>query len=403
MFFRCGHFGKGKGISNGKEYRIIAKTTISGRLMGNCPPYGTFKCMCFPVKYECDDRPELCSALMNAGQVFQEQGHIVAGVFARACISGRIDTRSVFSYLEGRRNTELLGAGMSASFIISSGLVKSIGKYMVDGWQISEYWMPFLIGLMFVPLLLTGIWMLERTPQPDEADIGHRSGRMQMDKQSRLALFSSFSFGIVLVVGIYIALTIFRDIRDNFAVEIWAFLGQTDVASLLFWSEVPIALFVFTIIALMMYIRDNRVAFYSNLGIILLGGVILVFGTLLFSVALIGPVFWMIIVGFAMYLAYISYHTMLFERWFAHFRCTGNLGFFMYLADSFGYLGSLSVLLIKNFGGNSTNWLDVLIALSYIVGGATLILGGIAYLYFLDKEKKTEMGTLSISTAQKTF
>jgi hypothetical protein len=309
----------------------------------------------------------------------------------------------VFSYLEGRRNTELLGAGMSASFIISSGLVKSIGKYMVDGWQISEYWMPFLIGLMFVPLLLTGIWMLERTPPPDEADIGHRSGRMQMDKQSRLALFSSFSFGIVLVVGIYIALTIFRDIRDNFAVEIWAFLGQTDVASLLFWSEVPIALFVFTIIALMMYIRDNRVAFYSNLGIILLGGVILVFGTLVFSVALIGPVFWMIIVGFAMYLAYISYHTMLFERWFAHFRCTGNLGFFMYLADSFGYLGSLSVLLIKNFGGNSTNWLDVLIALSYIVGGATLILGGIAYLYFLDKEKKTEMGTLSISTAQKTF
>ena len=34
----------------------------------------------------------------------------------------------VFSYLEGRRNTELLGAGMSASFIVSSGLVKSLGR-----------------------------------------------------------------------------------------------------------------------------------------------------------------------------------------------------------------------------------------------------------------------------------
>ena len=43
----------------------------------------------------------------------------------------------VFSYLEGRRNTELLGAGMSASFIISSGLVKSVGKYLINAWQVS--------------------------------------------------------------------------------------------------------------------------------------------------------------------------------------------------------------------------------------------------------------------------
>ncbi|HMN89437.1 MAG TPA: DUF5690 family protein, partial [Saprospiraceae bacterium] len=34
----------------------------------------------------------------------------------------------VFSYLEGRTFSEVLGAGLSASFIISSGAVKSVGK-----------------------------------------------------------------------------------------------------------------------------------------------------------------------------------------------------------------------------------------------------------------------------------
>jgi len=310
----------------------------------------------------------------------------------------------VFSYLEGRRNTELLGAGMSASFIVSSGLVKSVGKYLINAWQVSEYWMPFLTGLLFVPVLLAGVWMLERTPAPDTADIGHRSERSRMDSGGRLALFRRFSVGIILVVGIYIALTIFRDVRDNFAVEIWELLGRTDTSRLLFWSEVPIALCVFATIALMMYVRNNRIAFYANLAIVILGGILLVAGNLLFSKGFIGPVTWMVMAGFAMYLAYISYHTMLFERWFAHFRCIGNLGFFMYLADSFGYLGSLSVLMIKNFGAALTGWLEVLLVLGYVVGAATIVLGGMAWIYFLGKEREV-MGSpaLAPSSSPETF
>ena len=260
----------------------------------------------------------------------------------------------VFSYLEGRRNTELLGAGMSASFIVSSGLVKSLGRYLMDTWQVSEFWMPFLTGLLFVPTLLVGLWMLENTPPPDEADIAHRSERSRMDGNRRIAFFRSFSAGIVLVTIIYITLTIFRDVRDNFAVEIWTQLGHTDVARMLFWSEVPIAIVVFVIIALMMYIRNNRMAFYSNIAIIVLGGALLCGTTYLFETGVLGSLAWMVLIGFSMYLSYISYHTMLFVRWFAHFRCAGNLGFLMYLSDSFGYLGSLGVLFYKNFGEAST-------------------------------------------------
>ena len=59
----------------------------------------------------------------------------------------------VFGFLEGRRLTELLGAILCASFIVSSGVVKSVGEsVMLAGWA-NEYWMPAVTGLLFTPLV----------------------------------------------------------------------------------------------------------------------------------------------------------------------------------------------------------------------------------------------------------
>lgn len=301
----------------------------------------------------------------------------------------------VFSFLEGRRNTELLGAGMSASFIVASGLVKSVGKYLLDTWQISEFWMPFLTGLLFVPPLLLGIWMLGKIPPPNEADIAHRTERIPMNGAQRKAFFREFSVGIILVVLIYIALTIFRDVRDNFAVEIWTLLGYPDTAQILLTAEIPIALAVFGIVALMIFLKSNRTAFYANIGIILLGGLLLMGATYLFEQKILNPTLWMISVGFAMYLSYISYHTMLFERWIALFRYQSNIGFLMYLADAFGYLGSVGILFYKNFGSGEVNWLDYIVYISYIVGGLTVLLSLLAWQYFSVKERRLAMKTNS--------
>ena len=59
----------------------------------------------------------------------------------------------VFGFLEGRQVSEVLGAMLCASFIVSSGAVKSVGAgVMLQGWA-NEYWMPALTGLIFAPLL----------------------------------------------------------------------------------------------------------------------------------------------------------------------------------------------------------------------------------------------------------
>ncbi len=297
----------------------------------------------------------------------------------------------VFSYIEGRRYTELLGAVMASSFILSSGIVKACGRFVLDNFHVTEMWMPFIVGLAFVPLLLLGIYMLHQLPPPDELDVALRTERIPMDNKHRWAFFLRFAPGIILAVIIYVGLTIFRDLRDNFAVEFWNGLGFTNTPKMLVMSEVPIALGVLLIISFMIMIRNNRMAFYSTFVIIFLSGIMLVGVTFLFTSGLINPVYWMVIAGFAMYLSYLTYHTVFFERWIAHFKVKSNIGFLMYVSDAIGYLGSTSVLLIKNFSHTKISWVEVLKISAISTGILMIIVSTLTFVYFRNLERKTSL------------
>lgn len=65
----------------------------------------------------------------------------------------------VFSFLEGRRTTEIMGLVLTTSFIFSSGFVKSVGKMLLLDGQVSELWMPFMAGIFFVPPLVLFTWL----------------------------------------------------------------------------------------------------------------------------------------------------------------------------------------------------------------------------------------------------
>ena len=72
----------------------------------------------------------------------------------------------LLSFLEGRQVTETLAAGLCASFIVSSGVVKSVGSWLMLEHGVTEYWMPFLTGLIFIPPLIAAVWMLRQIPPP---------------------------------------------------------------------------------------------------------------------------------------------------------------------------------------------------------------------------------------------
>ncbi len=288
----------------------------------------------------------------------------------------------VFSYIEGGRFTELLGAVMASSFILSSGLVKASGRIAIELFHVSEMWMPFVEGLAFVPLLLIGIYMLHKLPPPDEIDIVLRTERVPMNYQQRKKFFLQFAPGIILSVLIFAGLTIFRDLRDNFAVEFWTGLGFKNTPQLLILSEVPIAIIVLVIISLMILIRDNRLAFFSTFGIIFLSGILLLSTTMLFSSGKLAPVVWMVASGFAMYLPYLMYHTVFYERWIAHFRIKSNIGFLMYVSDAAGYLGSTCVLLFKNFSHSDISWINFLMISALSLAVLMILASIFAFIYF---------------------
>src|SRR5215470_12632074 len=51
----------------------------------------------------------------------------------------------VFSFLEGRQTSEILGAGLSCAYVVASGAVKAVGAALL-GAGISEAWMPAATG-----------------------------------------------------------------------------------------------------------------------------------------------------------------------------------------------------------------------------------------------------------------
>lgn len=262
----------------------------------------------------------------------------------------------VFSYLEGRRSTEFMGAVLSISFIFSSGFVKSVGKMTVVDWHVTEYWMPFVTGLVFAIPILIFVLLLEQIPPPTEKDEQLRTRRAPMNKQERKDFLHAFLPGLILLIASYVLLTILRDMRDNFAADIWKDLGFGAQAGIFTQTEIPVSIAIIVIMGLLVFVKNNFHAFMLNHLIVITGFAIAFISTLLFKQHRLDPVWWMTLTGLGLYMGYIPFNCIFFERLIAVFKYVSNVGFIIYVADSCGYLGSVLVMLFKNFSGVSLSW-----------------------------------------------
>lgn len=294
----------------------------------------------------------------------------------------------VFGYLEGRRMTEVLGASLAVSFIFSAGICRSVGAYVMQDWHVSEYWMPFVVCCLFIIPLLAFQFLLDKLPPPSEKDEQLRTKRLPMNAEERRNFTKAFLPGIVLFTLCYVLLTAFRDFRDNFSAEIWKALNMGNDPSIYTKTEIPVSLIVLICIGSLMLIKNNKHALMVNHLIIAFGMILIGLANLMFEAQLIDPVLWMTLVGVGLYLGYIPFNSIFFDRLIAAFRYVGTVGFIMYVADSFGYLGSVAVLFYKNFFQKGLSWLSFFITGGYIMSivGTSLILGSM--LYFHQKHRK---------------
>lgn len=302
----------------------------------------------------------------------------------------------ILGFLEGRRTTEALTAGLCASFILADGISKSVGSWLLS-IGIPDFWMPFTAGLIFLPPLLVFTAMLSRIPSPTAEDIALRGERPPFDRVARRELFLKHAPGLTLLIGTYLFLTVLRSVRADFAPEIWKGLGYSGQSDLFTRSELIVTLGVVAANGLAMLIRDNRRAFFTSLGVAISGFLLAGYGLTGWRKGWIDGFDLMVLLGLGLYLPYVAVHTTVFERLTAMTGDRGNLGYLIYLADSFGYLGYVAVMLARSVapggsGMSEVRFLDFFIPLATILVTAAGLMVILSWLYF---DRKSSRSTIS--------
>ena len=287
----------------------------------------------------------------------------------------------VLGFLEGRRQTDILVAALTASFIFASGFVKTIGLYVMQNWGVSEFYMPMVTAGLFIPAIAVFLTMLMRLPAPNAEDEALRTVRVPMNREDRRKFVQTFYQGVVLFIIGYVLLTILRDFRDNFGREIFQEQGINNPV-VFSRVETPIALGILILLGLLIRVKDNFRAFTIVNGITFLGVLLAVGATLLFQAKLIQVEFWMLCVGAGMYLGYVPANGIYFDRIIGAFRYPGTVGFIVTLADTWGYMGSFGLQLYKNFGQADISYTTFLIYAVYVMLGGYGILMLFTYRYF---------------------
>jgi hypothetical protein len=183
-----------------------------------------------------------------------------------------------------------------------------------------------------------------------------------------------FGWGMLFLIAAYVLFTAFRDFRDNFAAEIWRAMGRGGDAKVFSLSEAPVAAIALAALAGLMWIRSNRLAFFVTHAVMAVGAASIGLATLAYQAGLIDGLWWMIATGAALYVCYTPYNAVLFERLIAATRYVGTAGFLIYVADTAGYVGSIGLLLFKNFSGVELDWLGFFIQGAYIASAVSLVL-----------------------------
>jgi hypothetical protein len=303
----------------------------------------------------------------------------------------------VFSYVEGRRATDVISAALAVSFIFASGLAKSAALWLMEYGGVAENWMPFATGGLFVIPLLMMVYFMEKLPPPDAADEAARTVRLPMMREERADFLRKFYPGIIALVLIYVLVTILREVRDSFMADMWRESGTVFQTDIFTKTETIISICILVLIASMVWVKHNYRAFVITQMIMFAG----------FAICLLGSwqyqknesmFFFTTTVGLGLYMVYIPFNSILFDRLLAAFRISGNVGFLIYLADAFGYLGSVLVLLSKTTLKLNWNWLSFFQMLVWIAGFSGLVLVGYSLFYFYYKNQKSGVNRASNPT-----
>ena len=288
-------------------------------------------------------------------------------------------------YMEGRRATEILIAGLSTSYIISSGVFKDIGRALLQAGWVGEFWMPFATGLCFFPAFALAAWMLDQIPPPSAEDEAQRAHRQPMPRSERRRFFRCFSRGILLQLILFVALTAFRDFRDCYGFEIFEGLGLDGVPGIFSRTEVWVAFVTMAALSSLKFFDAKKWGVLPNMAYMAVGALIIGVSTLLFDANLITGAVWMVLVGMGSYLAYVANDTVFYDRVLAGSRWAGTAVFMTYVMDAGGQTGSIALQLYKSLESGSLSYLRFFHHVAYLLTALIALILAHNIVFFLPR------------------
>ena len=300
----------------------------------------------------------------------------------------------IFSFLEGRRVTDLLASLFGLSIAVSSGTAKSIGLFVVDTLHVSEFWMPALIGAVALPLLAGLGYILDHLPKPTAEDKALRVERVTLDKQQRWNLFRSFAPVLTLLFFANLFLTVLQDVKEDFLVKII----DVNAAGLSPWVfakvDGVVTLIILAIFATLAVMKSHIKVLSVLLTLVIAGAITLSTVAFNYHTLQLSPLVWLFIQSLCLYFSYLSFQTIFFDRFIACFRIKGNVGFFIAMVDSIGYTGTVVVLVVKECFNPDLNWLEFYNTMAGTVGIVCTFAFTLAMIYLTQKYRKGKQGEI---------
>ena len=280
----------------------------------------------------------------------------------------------IFSFIEGRKVTDMLASLLGVSMVFSSGVAKSFGLFAMNEMHVGQFWMPAVIGAFALPLLVFMGYMLKRLPQPTEEDIALRNERVTLDGNGRKLLFRSYAPILTLLFVGNFMLLVLRDIKEDFLVNI---IDVSTISSWLFAQvDGMVTLIILGIFAMMSLINSNYRVLIVLLSMVIGGAVTISYLAFNYDTLQLPTLYWLFIQSLSLYIVYLSFQTLFFERFIACFKIKGNVGFFIASIDFIGYTGTVCVLLFKEYCSPNIDWMQFYNQFSGWVG----IVAGIAFI-----------------------
>ena len=192
--------------------------------------------------------------------------------------------------------------------------------------HVGQFWMPAVIGAFALPLLVFMGYMLKRLPQPTEEDIALRNERVTLDGNGRKLLFRSYAPILTLVVSLgNFMLLVLRDSQGRFSGQ---YPGYEQSVFLAFRQvDTIVTLVILGIFAAFIFFRSNIRALMCLMGLVIAGCLVMTYVSLNYEALDWQPVVWLFVQSLCLYIAYLTFQTIFFDRFIACFRHQGKRGF----------------------------------------------------------------------------